>query len=92
MAQQKSNRCFFNHNILNRLFDYNLRYANNRNEEYDFVNVNSKVRVDEIRVKGLSQEDKRQNAESQEQRLTWLCFDFSFPVKVLWLIFHQFGP
>ena len=40
MAQQKSNRCFSNHNILNRLFDYNVRYANNRNDEYDFVEVN----------------------------------------------------
>ena len=59
MAQQKSNRCFSNHNILNRLFDYNLRYASNRNEQYDFVDVNSKVRVDEIRVIGLKPENKR---------------------------------
>ena len=72
MAQQKSNRCFSNHNILNRLFDYNVRYASNRNEEYDFVDVNSKVRNDEIRVKGLLPENKRQNVESQEQRPTWL--------------------
>ena len=59
MAQQKSNRCFSNHNILNRLFDYNVRYASNRNEEYDFVDVNSKVRNDEIRVIGLKPENKR---------------------------------
>ena len=59
MAQQKSNRCFSNHNILNRLFDYNLRYANNRNDDDDFVYVNSKVRVDEIRVIGLKPENKR---------------------------------
>ena len=66
----------------------------------DFDDVNSKVRNDEIRVKGLLPENIRQNAESQEQRLTRLsdrllfsrCFDVSFPVKVLWLIFHQFGP
>ena len=71
MAQQKSNRCFSNHNILNRLFDYNVRYANNRNDD-DFVYVNSKVRVDEIRVIGLISENKRQDTESQKLRLTLL--------------------
>ena len=68
MAQQKSNRCFSNHNILNRLFDYNLRYANNRNEEYDFVDVNSKVQNDEIRVRGLLPENKRQIADRVRSR------------------------
>ena len=72
MAQQKSNRCFSNHNILNRLFDYNVRYANNRNDDDDFVYVNSKVRVDEIRVIGLISENKRQDTESQKLRLTLL--------------------
>ena len=65
MAQQKSNRCFSNHNILNRLFDYNVRYAN-RNENEVFIGLNAYVRIDEIRVKGLLRENKRQNAESQE--------------------------
>ena len=68
MAQQKSNRCFSNHNILNRLFDYNLRYASNRNEEYDFVYVNSKIQNDEIRVRGLLPENKRQIADRVRSR------------------------
>ena len=68
MAQQKSNRCFSNHNILNRLFDYNVRYASNRNEEYDFVDVISNVRNDEIRVIGLLPENKRQIADRVRSR------------------------
>ena len=63
MVQQKSNRCFSNHNILNHLFDYKVRYANNRNDDDYFIDVISKVRFEEIRVKRLLRENKRQNAE-----------------------------